>query len=176
MSLRRERTSFVPSNTEVATRRRSRHPSETGQGWTSIKAREDWKHRQARVKVGLPPEELPINEDRDRLEVTLSYATHPAGFTRQTLQETRRRQNFEELQQQVQRSEENFVNMNSRLRAREEQDHLFRTVEGPSLGHLTAIRKLDNRNELLAKWQPKLNAKFDASERMARGMAIPDRT
>lgn len=177
MTLRRERTAFVPSQVAAtASRQPSRHPSETGVGWSSIRARDEWKHRQERIKVGLTAEELPINEERDRLEVTLSYGSHPPGFTRKALQDSRRRQNFEQLQQQVRKSEENFVGMGAHLHAREEQDHLYRTVQGESLRHLSATRKVDNRNELLAKWQPKLDAKFDASDRMARGMAIPDRT
>ena len=172
--MRRQRsTQFAPQGHAMTqSARSSRHPSETGIGFTSIKAREAWKHRQARINVGLPPEELPINTARDHLEVTLNYATTPPAMTRKMLHETRRRENFEQLQQQKLQSEQGFVDMGTRLAVREDQDYLMRCVEGPSRRLQKETTRLANRQHLLGMWQPKLDAKFDASERMAR--PVPD--
>jgi len=166
--LQRSRQSPVTQSHEMPMSERSRrHPSETGLGFTSIKAREAWKHRQARLSVGLPPEELPINAARDYLEVTLSYAAEPPVMTRKMLQETRRKENFEQLQQQKRQSEQGFVDMGTRLAVREDQDFVSRSVEGPSRRLMKETTRLDNRQHLLCTWQPNLDAKYDASERMA---------
>ena len=66
------------------------------------------------------------------MEVTLNYTAAPPAMTRKMLQETRRRENFEQLQQQKRQSEQGFVDMNTRLAVREDQDYLGRSVDGPS--------------------------------------------
>jgi len=165
---RRERTVFVPNNM-------SNPQLERGMGFTSIREREQWKHREARVHVGLPAEELPINPARDRLEVTLTYATEPPAITHRMQQEARKAENFELLRQQESASEESFVDGNTRLAVREDQQHRWRMVDGPSRVCYQDQMRLDNRSNLHSIWQPKLDAKYDASERMARPVA-EDRT
>jgi hypothetical protein len=175
MAKRREGTPFIAhvrgqtqssKNAHVLPMRGSMHPSESGLGFTSIKARDEWKRRQARLCApGLAPDEMPINGDRDKLEVTLNYVVKPSAYTRQTLESLRRRANFEDLQEQARRSD-NFLDMSSRLNRREDQYHLWRGVEGPSQTWCKETTRLDNRQQLLDLWQPKLDAKFNASERM----------
>ena len=166
MSKRRDRGKLTGFSVKETSKDVKISDSESGMGFTSVKERDAWKHRQARISVGLPPEEASINTERERLQVTLAY--NAATLTKQQLQESRRRSNFEAMQDQFAQSSGHFIPADTRLKVREDQEHMSRMVQGPSRILIKEVMRLDNKHHLLDTWQPKLDAKYDASERMSR--------
>jgi hypothetical protein len=166
MSKRRDRGKLNGFAVKETSKDSNINDSESGMGFTSVKERDAWKHRQARISVGLPPEEASINTERERLQVTLAY--NAESRTKQQLQESRRRSNFEAMQDQFAQSSGHFIPSDTRLKVREDQEHMSRMVQGPSRILIKEVMRLDNKHHLLDTWQPKLDAKYDASERMSR--------
>jgi hypothetical protein len=118
--------------------------------------------RRARISVGLPPENLPVNE-RESMEVALGYGT-PKSRTQ--LMHERRERHLTTLEEtRLKQTDGKLLTQVDRLRAREDADHLYRArhVHGhESIGHAsrTVAREQtreDNLRDLVGKWQGKID-------------------
>ncbi len=127
--------------------------------------------RRARISVGLPPENLPVNA-REHLEVTLGYGS---SKSRTQLLHARREHHLTILEESKSRSDGGqFLTQMDRLRVREDADHLFRESRvrsSESIGHASrrfakeSIKEYNVR-DLEQKWQTKIDAKMPVDPNM----------